>query len=377
LLVGDHFAGWGQYPKPKAGSLRITGGPSHGNWFNNVGRFAGMKGMGIRGDIVSIIEAIYSLEQPAENWINQILSAAAPALDSGLGIGGVLYRLGETPALKLDFITGRGVPEGWIEVGALVHTAPELQASLKLGYETMLCADLSDLQEITPRFEIMAAFYQKWAIGGGMLLNGMDITGKGASIHLFSHMPFRVSKSRWTLLAQIATHLATGYRLHRRLHAADGSAAVEAVLTPNGRVEHVEAAANSDLARASLQEAVECRTWSQGQARHDHPEKAVAVWRGLVTGRWTLIDQYERDGRRYILARENTPQIRKSAALSARESQAVSLASLGRSNKLIAYELGLAPSTIRVLIARAAKKLGARSRSELTTLFKKFPVTGA
>jgi DNA-binding CsgD family transcriptional regulator len=90
-----------------------------------------------------------------------------------------------------------------------------------------------------------------------------------------------------------------------------------------------------------------------------------------------LIDQYERDGRRYILARENTPQIRKSAALSARESQAVSLASLGRSNKLIAYELGLAPSTIRVLIARAAKKLGTRSRSELTTLFKKFPVTGA
>jgi DNA-binding CsgD family transcriptional regulator len=193
----------------------------------------------------------------------------------------------------------------------------------------------------------------------------------------FCNIPFRVSKSRWTLLAQIATHLATGYRLHRRLHAADGSAAVEAVLTPNGRVEHVEAAANSDLARASLQEAVERRTWSQGQARLDHPEKAVAVWRGLVTGRWTLIDQYERDGRRYILARENTPQIRKSAALSARESQAVSLASLGRSNKLIAYELGLAPSTIRVLIARAAKKLGTRSRSELTTLFKKFPVTGA
>jgi DNA-binding NarL/FixJ family response regulator len=41
------------------------------------------------------------------------------------------------------------------------------------------------------------------------------------------------------------------------------------------------------------------------------------------------------------------------------------LQALGRSNKLIAYELGLAHSTVRVLVARAAEKCGARARAEL------------
>jgi DNA-binding NarL/FixJ family response regulator len=36
-----------------------------------------------------------------------------------------------------------------------------------------------------------------------------------------------------------------------------------------------------------------------------------------------------------------------------REQQVVALATLGRTNKFIAYELGLAHSTVRVLMARA------------------------
>jgi DNA-binding CsgD family transcriptional regulator len=43
----------------------------------------------------------------------------------------------------------------------------------------------------------------------------------------------------------------------------------------------------------------------------------------------------------------------------------VALALLGRSNKLIAYELGLAHATVRVLTARAASKLGVTSRAAL------------
>jgi two-component system, LuxR family, response regulator FixJ len=51
--------------------------------------------------------------------------------------------------------------------------------------------------------------------------------------------------------------------------------------------------------------------------------------------------------------------------LTARERQVVALALNGVDNKVIAYDLGLAHSTVRVLIARAALKLGARSRHEL------------
>jgi DNA-binding NarL/FixJ family response regulator len=48
--------------------------------------------------------------------------------------------------------------------------------------------------------------------------------------------------------------------------------------------------------------------------------------------------------------------------LSPRERQVVDLATGGRSQKEIAFELGLADATVRVLHARAMKKLGRSSQ---------------
>ena len=51
--------------------------------------------------------------------------------------------------------------------------------------------------------------------------------------------------------------------------------------------------------------------------------------------------------------------------LTEREHQIVALAVLGLHNKLIAYNLGISHSTVRVLMARAARRLGASCREEL------------
>jgi DNA-binding CsgD family transcriptional regulator len=51
--------------------------------------------------------------------------------------------------------------------------------------------------------------------------------------------------------------------------------------------------------------------------------------------------------------------------LSPREREVVIRALRGDDNKVIAYDLGLAPSTVRVLLVRASTKIGARSRKEL------------
>ena len=45
--------------------------------------------------------------------------------------------------------------------------------------------------------------------------------------------------------------------------------------------------------------------------------------------------------------------------------QVVALVALAHYNKLIGYELGLGFSTVRVLIHRAARKLGCRTRRQL------------
>lgn len=52
-------------------------------------------------------------------------------------------------------------------------------------------------------------------------------------------------------------------------------------------------------------------------------------------------------------------------ALTSREREVVAYAALGHSNKVIAYELGLAESAVAMRLSRAAKKLGVRRRVEL------------
>lgn len=118
----------------------------------------------------------------------------------------------------------------------------------------------------------------------------------------------------------------------------------------------------------ALRRAFAERIWARGPARTRQPRKALAIWKALVDGRWSLVDHFERDGKRYVIAQENSVQLPSHRQLSKREQQVASLAALGRSNKVIAYELGIAHSTVRVLLARAAGRLGARDRKELIEL---------
>jgi len=98
--------------------------------------------------------------------------------------------------------------------------------------------------------------------------------------------------------------------------------------------------------------------------------QSPADWKALVRGRWSLLDQTDHEGHRYIVARQKDLVALKPSALTAREHEVLEYASLGHRNKVIAYELGIADSTVRVLLARAAAKMGARSREELLRAFR-------
>ena len=74
---------------------------------------------------------------------------------------------------------------------------------------------------------------------------------------------------------------------------------------------------------------------------------------------------FERDGTRYVVARENQTAVRGLQDLSDRERQAVAYLAVGQSTKETAYALGISDATVRVLLARAATKLGVGSRAAL------------
>jgi DNA-binding CsgD family transcriptional regulator len=91
----------------------------------------------------------------------------------------------------------------------------------------------------------------------------------------------------------------------------------------------------------------------------------LELWHALVAGRWSLLDRFESDGRRYLVARRNDDDVRDPRGLTSRERQIAARAALGHSNKLIAYELGVSPSTVATFLTRALKKLGCATRAEL------------
>ena len=111
------------------------------------------------------------------------------------------------------------------------------------------------------------------------------------------------------------------------------------------------------------------------------PEAVIDAWQALYGARWSISESVERDGRRLLIARPNAPlredarwtsvvggedrQQETARTLSAAERRVVAALSQGHSNKLIAYELGIAISTVSTLLTRAKRKLGCKSRVEL------------
>jgi DNA-binding CsgD family transcriptional regulator len=140
--------------------------------------------------------------------------------------------------------------------------------------------------------------------------------------------------------------------------------ASDAILDPMGRIHHLNQAADTASRRTALRAAAVAVERARGPLGRRDSDQALAMWRVMVMGEWTLVDHFERDGKRFLVARRNRPRPRAHRGLSARECEVVSLAALGYSNKLAAYALGLSPSTVVTHFRNACRKLGVRTRAE-------------
>ncbi len=86
---------------------------------------------------------------------------------------------------------------------------------------------------------------------------------------------------------------------------------------------------------------------------------------------WTVAEQFEREGFSYRLMRRPLEVTKAPPRLTKREEAAVALAHAGHSNKRIAQVLDVSPSTVGVLLFRAATKLNAKSRGELLASYER------
>lgn len=325
--------------------------------------------------VIDSTERAYDLSAPTKSWLLEVIQHLRPALDSGLGIFGWLYDARDFRNLVFTDPVFLDIPEEL--PAALVNCSldPETPVTLtQMHYRTPAGPFSASLGAHFGHYKPWRKYVYPLNVKDLVVVNGIDANRQGCAISAPRKGITRISPERVALLQYLSVHLATAYRLRRRIEAlADHLPGpehprVEAVLSPSGGVEHASTLGRRREAREALSAAVRAAERARGKLRRAEPQEAMKLWKSMVAGRWSLCDHFESDGRRYLLAYVNPPAAPPMRSLSTLERQVLSCSALGKSNKLIAHELGLAMPAVGSALKRAAVKLGARRPRDLIAI---------
>jgi DNA-binding CsgD family transcriptional regulator len=318
------------------------------------------------GDLVSVVEAFYSLNLPVENWLRIVAEKVRPLIDrDGLGVVGGLYSCPDPCSFTPTHALFCEVPEALQAVffEASRSFNPVYVADSFLTSTFCLGADMRGWDTISTNRDGSA---RAAGMADALHLNAVEPDGEGCCFSSPQSKRALLSDDLHLTLTRIGRHLAAAHRLRRKhLEDAPRPDAAEAVLDPLGRVHHAVGAAQPREKQAALGRAARSMEDARRRSTGTDPRTAIADWKSVIAKRWSLVERFESDGKRFLLAMDNRPKPPSLELLSGRERDVVLRAARGHENKVIAHELGLAQSTVRVLIARAAAKVGARSRRDL------------
>lgn len=196
-------------------------------------------------------------------------------------------------------------------------------------------------------------------------LRCLCISGFGCIITGTAPGPVPLERSATHRMDRVAAHIAAGLRLRRAIGLPNDG---EAVLGMDGRVHHATGAATDGDARERLRSAVRALDRARGPLRRRDELEALNLWQGLVSGKWTLVDRFESDGKHYVIAHRNEDRLAPALGLAPLDQQVAAHAATGQANKLIAYQLGLNPATVSTILNRVCKKLRLESKTQLAAL---------
>jgi DNA-binding CsgD family transcriptional regulator len=328
----------------------------------------------VTGDAIEIVEAAYDLTGDTRAWLTRLLECAGARLDRGLGTGIALFD-SQTARIDRATLVIRGLDPALV---AEMHAVGDLERdSLRT-----ITGRPTQLTTVTQGLGLTVPEARSFALMNALRPHGVhDVLGAFAMnpcrwwVQLVAPMPdtTRPTRSEHATWGKLLAHVAAGARMRDVLAA--GPPAIEdgeAILSPSGAVQHAEPVAQSAGARESLRDAAKAIDRARSKARADDDE-ALELWQGLVSGRWSLVDRFESDGRRFLVARRNDPELTDPRGLSLRERQVLAYAAMGHSLKMIAYTLGLSGSTVSLLRKRGMRKLGVSTHAELLALFAPAP----
>ena len=317
---------------------------------------------------IETVESAYRLDGTETEWLDAVLAALRPDLDTGCGVYGftgndALPNLDASPAFaqrELD----PGYAARLVEVNR--DAPPEVGDLLKRQLVT--CGGV--IETLGPSHPIVKSYLRIMkpiGVTDGFSLFAQDAQGGNVTLAAPSRNAVSIAPRVRGIWRRVGLHVASSLRLRRKL---ETQATVrDALLDPSGKVQDATKSVASDRsARAALVRAVAEMEKARSGAMRASPDRALALWQGLVAGEWSLVDHWERGGRRYLAAYRNRPELRDPRALTGTECATLKYLALGASNKDICFALGLPPGTVSSAVTKVMKKLGVKRRVDLTLL---------
>jgi DNA-binding CsgD family transcriptional regulator len=321
-------------------------------------------------DWIDLIERARDLDGNLTSWLEGLATAAAPLLGGGFGAVAIaLYVKGGRCRIEQS-VSSRDSP-GLAQMATATNLAASAPGVERVYRNGLVASTLSEAlgPDVAGELRLVAE------TSGGRFHDTIGIVAHAAAGRALSlsapltqiRSMSRRERARW---ARVAAHVGAGLRLRDAVSSlALAAPTVEAVVDPAGRVHAARGPATASSARARLRAAVALSERARGPLRRRSPVEALELWEALVAGRWFLVDHFDVDGRRFLVAHRNEPTAGESRGLSSRERQVAEQVGRGHTPKEIAYALGLASSTVGNALARARSKLGVRSLTELAALF--------
>lgn len=311
-----------------------------------------------RATVIDAVQAIYEVhDRTPSAWLGHVLTSIHACVPGVLGGFAYSYDIsGPADTWEISLPIVHGAPP---EMGAHIHRSFVAASPAARAMVLPRLGPAGTFSAVTG--QTLSTFGASEASSLGVLdaihVNALDADDRGVLVSLTIPEPRRLAPMERRRLTMLAAHLTSA----RRWHDAARSPEPDVRFESNGKVAHVERGHEGGV--AALRERL--LRLARVKASRGSADEVLAAWSALVDGTYTLVDRFDTDGRKYVVAYENPPHVRDPRGLTRTEAAIAAWARRGHAQKLIAYELGLSVGTVSGLLARIFTKLGVRTRAEL------------
>ena len=316
---------------------------------------------------IELVDTAYRLDGTEAEWLDALLRCAREDIDTGCGVYAFTGNEDVPNLAASPVFVQQDLDEGYAaRLAELNRDAPRAIFDL-VRPRLVTCGSLDQaLGADSPVLTHFRAVMKPTGVVDGFSIFAKDAAGGSLTLSSPSRVVLDPAPRVRGIWHRVGLHAASALRLRRRIAAQQGPRTPDALLQRSGKLAHAESDIADDAhAKSALARAVQAMEHARHADMRGSPDRALALWQGLVAGQWSLVDHWENGGRRYVAAYRNRPGLHDPRAFTETERAVLKYLTLGATNKEVSYALGLPAGTVSTSVSGILKKLRLRRRVDL------------